>query len=212
MPNLNEVNDFRSLVTYLVNKLDWPVNLNTFEDLDELTFEYDPEDLGLPPELCSKVLEVKQMRPLTDSQPWAVFYLSFESKHLPVTALRRILNAFVEKKRATSGDRATWKIQDLLFVNSHGGDEDRAMTFAHFTSPETGYTAVMREFMWSRRETHLVHIERYLECLHWPEEGTSQQEWRQQWRSAFVGSKRKAIKDSRALAEEMAHFAYEVRQ
>ncbi len=212
MPNLTEVYDFRSLVAFLVDELDWPVDRSAFEDLDELTFEYDPEELGFPPELCAKVREVKQMRPLTDNQPWAVFYLSFESKRLPVIALRRILGVFVARKRAVSGDRATWQMQDLLFVNSHGGDEERAMTFAHFTPPESGYTAVMREFMWSRKETHLAHIHRYLDCLHWPEDGTSQQEWRKRWRSAFVGSKRKAISDSRALAEEMAHFAYEVRQ
>ncbi|NUM53145.1 MAG: N-6 DNA methylase [Candidatus Hydrogenedentes bacterium] len=70
----------------------------------------------------------------------------------------------------------------------------------------------MREFMWTRKETHLAHIHNYIECLHWPDDGTSQKDWREQWRSAFVGSKRKAIRDSKELAQEMAHFARDVRK
>ena len=216
--SLSKVNDFPSFVEYLSDELDWPVDLKSFEDRSELAeeltydFLYNPEQLGIPKEMLAKVSQLRQMVPLVDNQPWAVFYVEFESKRLPVTVLRRILNLFVEKKRASSGDRVTWKMQDLLFVNGHGADEERAMTFAHFSPPETGYTAVMREFMWNRRETHLAHTQRYMESLRWPDEGVSQKEWRAQWRSAFVGSKRKAIKDSRDLAEEMAHFAHEVRQ
>ncbi len=140
-----------------------------------------------------------------------MFYVEFEPKRLPITILRRILSAFVEKKRASSASRATWKMQDLLFVNAHGADDARGMTFAHFTQPENGYTAVLREFSWNERETKFTHIQRYLECLQWPEPGTGQKEWRDRWRAAFVGSKRKAIRDAKTLAEEMALFAREVR-
>src|SRR5690606_31938297 len=104
-----------------------------------------------------------------------------------------------------------WKTQDLLFINAHGINGERGITFAHFSKPEDGYTPNMREFMWNQYETRFDHIHRYMECLRWPEPGTNQQQWREQWRSAFVGSKRKSIKDSRELAQEMAAFARDVR-
>ena len=209
--SLLEIVDFPSLIGYLADELDWPIDEDAFEDLDALAFDYSPEELSLPEDVCAKVRSIKQMRPLDARQPWAVFYIEFEAKRLPVTVLRRVLNRFVEKKRANVPDRATWKMQDLLFVNAHGAGDDRGITFAHFSKPDAGYTEVLREFMWTRRETHLSHVDKYIHCLQWPRDGISQKDWRDQWRSAFVGSKRKAIQTSRELAEEMAHFAREVR-
>jgi len=208
---LRQIKTLPSLVEFLRDELGWPADLKFEEDPDDLFFEFTADEIGLPPEFEFKTRRILQMRPLVSGQPWAVFYVEFEPKRLPVTALRRVLNFFVEKKRAAS-ERATWKMQDLLFINAHGGGDSRGMTFAHFTKPEAGYTAVMREFMWDDRETHFAHIQCYLECLRWPKKGVSQQEWREQWRSAFVGSKRKAIHDSRTLAEEMAIFARDVRR
>ena len=129
--SLLEIVDFPSLIGYLADELDWPIDEDAFEDLDALAFDYSPEELSLPEDVCAKVRSIKQMRPLDARQPWAVFYIEFEAKRLPVTVLRRVLNRFVEKKRANVPDRATWKMQDLLFVNAHGAGDDRGITFTH---------------------------------------------------------------------------------
>jgi predicted helicase len=209
---LLKVKDFKSLVKFLVEELDWPIDIQSFEDIEDWVFEYSPEELGIPDEYSVKTQSIKQLRPIVANQPWAIFYIDFKPKRLPVTVLRRILNAFVEKKRSHHGERPTWKVHDLLFINTHGKNENRGTTFAHFSSPENGYTHIMREFMWNQKETHFAHICRYVECLKWPDEGVSQKEWREQWRSAFIGSKRKSISDSGQLAVEMAYFAIDVRQ
>lgn len=205
------IRDFDSLVRFLADELHWPVDLDASAAPEDLTFEYTPEEVGIPPRFAARVRSILQLRPLAANQPWGVFYVEFEPKRLPVTVLRRILAAFVEKKRAAAPERSTWKMHDLLFINTHGDGDSRGVTFAHFTQPENGYTAVLREFTWSGKETHLAHIARYLECLRWPETAASQKEWRDRWRAAFVGSKRKSIHDARALAEEMALFARDVR-
>ena len=210
------INNFEDLVRFLHERLDWPVGYEDFEDeqelTDELTFEFTPEEINLPEKFAAKIKRILQLRPLRQNQPWAVFYIEFESKRLPITALRRILKAFVIKKRASDPNRATWKMHDLLFINSHGAKANRGVTFAHFTRPESGYTATMRDFMWDARETRFFHLNQYLESLCWPDEEITKKEWREQWRSAFIGSKRKAIRDSRTLADEMALFAADVKK
>lgn len=54
-------------------------------------------------------------------------------------ALRRILRSLVIKKResANRSQMATWEQNDLLFISSYGEQDNRELTFAHF-SDNTG--------------------------------------------------------------------------
>ncbi|MGA7161989.1 MAG: hypothetical protein WBZ48_13390, partial [Bacteroidota bacterium] len=96
---LHAIKTFPSLVKYLRDELDWPIES---EDADDITFEYEPEELGLEKEIAVKIKEIKQLRPLTTGQPWGIFYINFEPKRLPVVVLRRILQKLVIKKRASA--------------------------------------------------------------------------------------------------------------
>lgn len=208
---VKKVRDFDTFTELLLKgALGWPIP-DDVEEPDDLSFDYSAEEIGIPAQFAAKVARIRQLRPLVHNQPWGIFYVEFERKRLPVTILRRILSAFVEKRRAVSSERATWKMHDLLFVNTHGTGDHRGVTFAHFTQAESGYTAVLREFTWTEAETNLAHIGRYLDCLRWPDDTNSQKEWRERWRAAFVGSKRKSTRDAKELAEEMAAFARDVR-
>ena len=91
---------------YLRDELDWPIEADDFEDL---TFDYEPEELGID-EDAAKIEEIKQLRPLATNQPWGIFFVKFEPKRLPVVALRRILSQLVFKKRASANkaERAAW--------------------------------------------------------------------------------------------------------
>src|SRR5215204_1037261 len=89
---IQSIRDFESLVDYLRDELDWPLEA---EDAEDLAFEYEPEELGLDERYSVKVREIKQLRPATPHQPWGIFYLDFEPKSLPVVVLRRILRALV---------------------------------------------------------------------------------------------------------------------
>ena len=93
---LRDIKSFPSLVKYLRDELEWPIDSDNF---DELTFDYEPEELGLDAKAAVKIKQIKQLRPLADNQPWGIFFVNFEPKRLPVVALRRILRSLVIKKR-----------------------------------------------------------------------------------------------------------------
>jgi len=122
---LRKVRTFPQLVKYLRDRLDWPIESESFEDL---TFDYEPEELGLDAKTTAKIESIKQLRPMTTHQPWGIFFVKFEPRRLPVVALRRILSKVVFKKRASANraERAAWATDDLLFVSNYGeGDERR---------------------------------------------------------------------------------------
>ncbi len=78
---LQDIKTFPSLVKYLRDELDWPVETENFDDL---TFDFAPEELGLKPDEAAKVRNIKQLRPLASNQPWGIFFVNFEPKRLPI--------------------------------------------------------------------------------------------------------------------------------
>jgi hypothetical protein len=116
---LQDIKTFASLVKYLRDELEWPIEADSFDDL---TFDFAPEELGLDAKTAAKVRDIKQLRPLTTNQPWGIFFVNFEPKRLPVVALRKILGNLVIKKRASANksERAAWGLHDLLFISAFG--------------------------------------------------------------------------------------------
>src|SRR4051812_29785314 len=92
---LRSIKNFTALITYLRDELRWPIETDEIEDL---TFDYEPEEVGLEAEHAAKVKKIKQLRPLETNQPWGIFFVEFEKKKLPVVVLRRILSHLVVKK------------------------------------------------------------------------------------------------------------------
>lgn len=82
---IRSIKTFPSLVKYLRDELDWPIDS---DDYDDLTFDYQAEELGLDSETAVKIKEIKQLRPLTTKKPWGIFFVNFEPKRLPVVVLR----------------------------------------------------------------------------------------------------------------------------
>ena len=93
--DLRAVKSFHSLVKYLRDELDWPIES---DDVEDLTFDYEPEELGLDAKTAVKIKEIKQLRPLADNQPWGIFFVNFEKKSLPVAIMRLLLRSLVIKK------------------------------------------------------------------------------------------------------------------
>ena len=65
--DLKNINSFESLIDYLKEKLYWPIEA---EEAEDITFDYNPEDLGIEEQYVPKIKSIKQIRPLTDTQPW----------------------------------------------------------------------------------------------------------------------------------------------
>jgi len=207
---LQRITNFRALVDYLRDELDWPIEV---DDADELTFEYEPAELDIDPVHAVKIKTIKQIRPLVDGQPWGVFFIEFESKRLPVVVLRRILHNFVARQRRNNPHRPVWKLDDLLFISVQGETANRSIAFAHFRQgPDR--LAELRTFSWDSRETHFHYLEKFnLEALRWPpRDKLNPIVWRELWRRAFPVEHRYVIQHSQELAREMAHQAKRVRE
>lgn len=204
------IKTFPSLVKFLHEELDWPVGQDSFSE-EDIAFDFSPEEIGIQDKFATKVRTIKQIRPLEYQQPWGVFWIDFEPKHLPIGALRKILNAFVHKKRSKRSDQKTWATDDLLFIAGTGEDGHRGTTFAHFHKSDDGIEE-LKEFSWAEGETHFYYILDYLESLKWPGKDIAPDQWRAQWRSAFKGSTRRSIKTAEQLAFYMAELACDMRR
>ena len=83
---LREIHTFPSLVKFLRDDLDWPID--STGDFEDITFDYTPAELGIDASSAAKIEEIKQLRRLAGNQPWGIFFVKFEPKQLPVVALR----------------------------------------------------------------------------------------------------------------------------
>lgn len=201
--------DFPTLVEYLKEDLGWQLEA---EDVEDLYFEYEPEELGLDEAHRIKIRAIKLLRPLASNQPWGIFYLDFEPKRLPVVVLRRILKSLVPKKRASAANpqQAVWNMNDLLFISALGESGNRGISFAHFKENAEG-PPQLQTFSWDERETHLYYLNLNLERLRWPKDPSDLAAWRKQWSSAFTTTHRQVINTSKELSVELARFARQTR-
>ena len=211
---LRKIKSFPSLVKYLRDELDWPIET---EDFDDLTFDYEPEELGIDPKTAAKIDSIKQLRPLTSDQPWGIFFVKFEPKRLPVVALRRILGQLVFKKRASANraERPSWNLHDLLFISAYGEGDDRQVSLAHFSEDSCmGNLATLKVLGWDGDDTgfHLDHVHKELhEKLRWPGDANDSGQWRDTWSAAFTLRHREVITTSQALAIQLADLARKIR-
>jgi hypothetical protein len=212
---LAKVDSFPKLVKLLRDKLDWPIDEGY--EFDDVTFEYEPKDLGLKPEEAAKVREIHQLRPLVTGQPWGIFFLSFDEKAMSVTVLRRVLRELVVKQRASgqSATQAAWQKEDLIFVAGFGSSGERELAFVHFCdNASTGDLPVMKVLGWSAKDTTLHNRnagQMLSQRLVWPDDDSDLKSWRDRWASAFEIAHREVITTSRDLAIRLAALASEIR-
>ena len=211
---LRAIKSLPSLVKYLRDDLQWEFET---ENVDDLFFEYTPDELGIDERNGAKIQEIKRLRPLSVNQPWGIFYVKFEPKRLPVVALRRFLSAVVPKKRdsANSSQRAAWASDDLLFISNYGEGEERQISFAHFSPAHDGQTQpTLKVLGWDNRDTalHLDSVANELaDHLTWPENDDDTEAWREQWRAAFTLRHREVITTSKELSIRLAELARSIR-
>jgi predicted helicase len=217
MPNSNRFGafgNFNELLAYLDEELGWPLQGYQFDDL---TFSYEPQELGLRDEDAAKIKRIHQLRPLETGQPWGIFFVEFDRKKLPVVVLRRVLSHLVIRKRASANkaERAAWLTEDLLFVSAFGEEStaQREIAFAHFHQDQ-GDLPTLRVLGWDGADTplKLAHVAATLkERLRWPANPSDHAAWRQQWSRAFRHRVGHVIRTADALAEVLAALARKIR-
>ena len=210
---LASIKRFDQLIAYLRDEMGWPIAQDSFEDVDDLFYDFTADELGIDPKTAAKIESIKRLRPLSPRQPWGIFFVKFEPKKLPVVALRRILSQVALKKRASanSAERTAWAKDDLLFISNYGVGDERQISFAHFSTPTDGHDLpTLKVLGWNNRDTalHLDAVATELtEHLAWPKNDGDANAWREQWRAAFTLRHREVITTSRELAVRLAELA-----
>ena len=213
---LRAVKTFAQLIDFLRDELDWPIDQG--HDEDDLTFDWS-DDLGLKDDERVAIKQIKQLRPLETGQPWGIFFVDFERKNLPIVILRRILNALVLKKRASANraQQAAWQQRDLLFISAYGQENERQLTFAHFSEPSSEFDATkatLRVLGWDDDDTSLKldYVADMLKAkLTWPKDTTDLKSWRLRWGEAFELRHREVIDTAQDLALRLADLAKRIR-
>ena len=90
--DIRKVKDLHGLVEYFAAKLDWNIDFDDFDDIEDITYDFDASDIGLKEEAFAKISALRQLPPLVDGQRWGIFSVKFDSKRFEVTALRKILS------------------------------------------------------------------------------------------------------------------------
>lgn len=194
---IQNIRDFDSLTDYLRDELDWPLFLDA--DLEQLSFSYNHDELQISEDSANKLEggEIKQLRAMTEDQPWGVFFVRFDSEKFYASALREILRKLVK----TSANRASFQPDDLIFVCANKNFEQ--FTFAHFEKRESG-NALLETFGWKRGDAHVRTLcEHNFPQLKWRDSFENDaDEWRKTWRSAFDVS----VVTQKFFDEYEAHF------
>lgn len=214
---LARIKRFDQLIAYLRDEMGWPIARDSFEDVDDLFYDFTADELGIDPKTAAKIESIKRLRPLSPRQPWGIFFVKFEPRKLPVVALRRILSQVALKKRASanSAERAAWAADDLLFVSNYGEGDERQISFAHFSKAADGHDLpTLKVLGWDNLDTalHLDAVAETLTCnLAWPTDDTDAEAWRKDWRAAFTLRHREVVTTSRDLSIRLAELARAIR-
>ena len=195
----------------------WPLETDDLddEDLAAITYDWDPEELGIPADRLSDLRRLQQMRPLTTDQPWGVFFLEFAGSRLPITQVRRLLGSLVKKKRATGDTRGqAWRLDDLLFIVITGVDDSMQLHLLAFSGGDPR-SAGFLPLAWRPVQSPDRHLRRLAEellpRLAWPDDESDRERWRSAWREPFKLPIGQTIKDAARLAERMAKTARDLR-
>lgn len=208
---LRKINDMESLMAYFSENLGWAIDPDDYYDIDDITYDFEAEDLGLKEEAFAKITSLKQLRPLVDDQRWGIFFVNFESARFEVTALRKILSGLVPARR--NADHAVWDKKDLLFLCTWGERNKTTIGIAHFEDAERGLPQIKMISCEPAVEdfTQINVFEQRLSKLAWPSDPTDTVAWHDSWAAAFTTRYRQAIQDAHTLTVRLAEEAQNIR-
>ncbi len=200
------------LITYFAKILSWDIDTDDFDDIEDIYYDFEAEDLGLKEEAFAKIKSLRQLQPLVDGQKWGIFSVEFDGKKFEVTALRKVLSGLIPKKR-NSADHAVWDQKDLLFICFWGEDNNRTIGIAHFEDKEVGLPQLKMIYCAPAIEDpiQIQNFEIRLKHLTWPVDVYDTQKWHDDWSKAFTTGYRQTIHDASTLTIQLAVEARGIR-
>ncbi len=210
--DIRNVKNITDLISYFSQNLGWDISIDDFDDIEDISYDFDAEDVGLKEDSFAKISSLRQLQPLVDGQKWGIFCVEFDSNRFEVSALRKILSGLIPRRR-NSADHAVWCQQDLLFICNWGSGNNRTIGVAHFEDKEKGLPQIKMISCAPALEdfTQIKVFEDRLSQLAWPKNTRNIEEWRQAWSSAFTTAYRQTIQDSSTLTIQLAAEAQNIR-
>lgn len=210
--DIRSVRNITDLIGYFSENLNWAIDIDDFDDIEDISYDFEAEDIGLKEENFAKISSLRQLQPLVDGQQWGIFCIEFDSNKFEVSALRKILSKFVPKRRSMI-DHAVWEQQDLLFICNWGEDNNRTIGIAHFEDQEKGLPQIKMISCAPALEdfTQIKVFEDRLVQLAWPKNTSNIEAWREAWSNAFTSGYRQTIQDSSTLTIQLAAEAQNIR-
>ena len=207
--NIKSIDD---LIRYFTEELNWNIDLDDFDEIDDITYDFDASDIGLKEEAFAKISSLRQLQPLCDEQKWGIFCVEFDSKKFEVSALRKILSGLIPKRR-NAAEHAVWSQKDLLFLCFWGTDNNRTIGIAHFEDKDAGLPQIKMISCAPAVEdfTQIRTFEERISHLSWVKDVTDTQAWYDQWSAAFVTAYHQVIRDSASLTVKLAAEAQAIR-
>ena len=212
--DIRTVKNSDDLIRYFIQNLDWNIDEDDFNDIDDITYDFDADDLGLKKEEFSKISSLKQLQPISDNQKWGIFCVEFDSKRFEVSAIRKILSKLVPTRR-NAANHAVWAQKNLLFLCFWGNDNNKTIGIAHFEDKEHGLPQIKMITPCApaiEERTNITHFEERLSHLKWIDDENDTETWYRQWSSAFVSGYREVIRSSHELTVKLAKKAREIRK
>ena len=207
--NIKSIDD---LIRYFTEELNWNIDLDDFDEIDDITYDFDAADIGLKEEAFAKISSLRQLQPLCDEQKWGIFCVEFDSNKFEVSALRKILSGLIPKRR-NAAEHAVWSQKDLLFLCFWGTDNNRTIGIAHFEDKDAGLPQIKMISCAPAVEdfTQIRTFEDRISHLSWAKDVTDTLAWYEQWSSAFVTAYHQVIRDSASLTVKLAAEAQAIR-
>lgn len=211
--DIRDVKNLDGLIRYFIDNLNWKIDLDDFDEIDDITYDFSASEIGLKEEAFAKITSLRQLQPISDYQKWGIFCVEFDSDKFVISALRKILSGLIPKRRNAT-EHAVWQQKDLLFLCFWGKNNNRTIGIAHFEDKENGLPQIKMISCAPALEdfTQINIFEERLKCLSWVKDERDTDAWYKQWTSAFVSAYREVIRTSSALTIKLAEEAKKIRE
>ena len=203
--------------------MNWNTGLDEdFEDINELTYDFDAKDIHLKTEEFVKIKSLKQLRPLYDKQPWGIFFVDFESKRFEISSLRKILSGLIPKRK--NRNNKVWDKKNLLFFCFWGEAKNRTFGAVHFEdkshSGNVNALPSIKTIHVAPKNEDAIQLQNFEEKftkLSFPDlpvkpSAEDFNKWTENWISAFTHVYRQVIYDSNLLTSNLAEIALSIRR
>ncbi|SFG84200.1 hypothetical protein, partial [Oribacterium sp. WCC10] len=87
--DIREVKCITDLIGYFSTNLGWDVEIDDFDDIEDISYDFDASDIGLKEESFAKISSLRQLQPLVDKQQWGIFCVEFDSNKFEPSALKK---------------------------------------------------------------------------------------------------------------------------